>query len=120
MHTPHRRNKRRNIGISKPTALSPAQPKSESEHWHPGPSASLLSLPIEIFVEILSYCTSRELLALTRSNKGLCHVFVAPDNAWIWKRLRSKDPNRPPDPPARLPEPAYATLLYDPSVCEVR
>ena len=83
-------------------------------------NTTLLSLPIEILFEILGFCTPRELLALARSSRAFCYTSVSPEHAWIWKRLRDKEEMKPPDPYDKMPEPAYASFLYDIHKCEVR
>lgn len=80
-------------------------------------------LPIELIAEVLSHTTSpRDVLALARTNRHF-HAVLVNNRAsdFIWRRVRAQSlPGPIPDPPSGLSEAAFAALLFDSKICEVR
>ncbi|KAG9043977.1 hypothetical protein FS837_008933 [Tulasnella sp. UAMH 9824] len=77
----------------------------------------LQRLPVEILAEILSYCSLRTVLAVSRSCKWLCTTLNHPDQAFIWKNARKRLSPPPPDPPYDVTEPTYAAVIFSAGNC---
>ncbi|PIL30562.1 hypothetical protein GSI_07262 [Ganoderma sinense ZZ0214-1] len=77
-----------------------------------------MSLPVDVFLEIATYCHPLDLLRLSRVSKKLRPVVFAKRNRSVWICARnSLDPPMPACP-EDLSEPKYAFLVFDP-VCMV-
>ncbi|KAG9075611.1 hypothetical protein FS749_012713 [Ceratobasidium sp. UAMH 11750] len=72
-----------------------------------------VSLPIEIFTEILCWSYPGDFLSLARTNKSFRDVLMRRSSRFIWRRAESNlaSMGLPPCPP-HMDEPAYATLLF--------
>ncbi|KAG8951464.1 hypothetical protein FRC04_005996 [Tulasnella sp. 424] len=78
----------------------------------------LQRLPLEILAEILAFTSPATVLAVARTCKWLCQTLTHEDRAFIWKVARKHSPvGMVPDPPPGVPEPAYASAIFDPGYC---
>ncbi|KAF8584838.1 hypothetical protein K439DRAFT_1660588 [Ramaria rubella] len=78
-------------------------------------------LPLEMLAEILSYTTSPDILALSRTSRLLCATLATnPSALFIWKDARRRfQPSPIPDPAPNWTESSYIAFLFDPAPCEV-
>lgn len=75
-------------------------------------------LPLELLAEILKFSSSITVLAVARTCKWLCETLTHKDQEFIWKAARSNYfGEKLPDPPPGLPEPAYASAIFDVGNC---
>jgi hypothetical protein len=86
------------------------------------PSKSLDDVPLELLTIILDDLPSpRDVLAVARTSRHLCHTLLNPLNKSIWRRARERFPAGPvPEPPKGWSEPAHAAFVFDVGNCEVR
>jgi hypothetical protein len=62
-----------------------------------------------------------DLVNLARTSKALRQVLMSRKSMWVWIAVRrSAGAVMVPDPPEDMSEPAWALLLFGPSVCSVR
>ncbi|KAG6814825.1 hypothetical protein H0H93_012097 [Arthromyces matolae] len=77
------------------------------------------TLPFELIAEILIYTNSpRDVLAVARCSKFLCHTLLYPTSAFIWKAVRKTCSIPPPEPMSIFTESSYAAYLYGGGPCE--
>lgn len=85
-----------------------------------GSKHGLISLPFELLLEILSYVSTKEVLALARCNLFLFHTLVNNSRTkqiWVSARTRCIPPL--PDPTPNFTESSYAAFIFDGGYCEV-
>jgi len=62
-----------------------------------------------------------DLVNLARTSKALRGVLMSRNSIWVWMvARRNAGITKVPDPPKDLSEPAWALLVFGPSVCSVR
>ncbi|KAB5590866.1 Protein SFI1 [Ceratobasidium theobromae] len=71
----------------------------------------LLTLPVEIFIEIAKYLHPSDLVMLSRANKFFRSLFMSRRSAPIWSSARQSIPDLPPCP-GDISEPQYAAMLF--------
>ncbi|KAG8942928.1 hypothetical protein FRC00_011513 [Tulasnella sp. 408] len=80
----------------------------------------LQRLPVELLAEILKFSSSVTVLAVARTCKWLCETLIHEDQEFIWKAARHNYYVEDlPDPPPGIPEPAYASAIFDIGDCLV-
>ncbi|KAG8712273.1 hypothetical protein FRC09_020038 [Ceratobasidium sp. 395] len=75
---------------------------------------NMMTLPIEIFTQVLSYVTPCSLVALIRTNKALRRILLDPSSKPIWQSAAARVPGLPVCP-IWMSEPRYAVLLFSES-----
>ncbi|KAH9954704.1 hypothetical protein BC827DRAFT_1143177, partial [Russula dissimulans] len=81
---------------------------------------NMLSLPLDILFLIFSELGSMDLVNLARTSKDLRQFLMSRKNILIWIAARQNaGATRVPDPPEDMSEPAWALLLFGPTVCSV-
>ncbi|KAG8775687.1 hypothetical protein FRC12_001334 [Ceratobasidium sp. 428] len=78
---------------------------------------SMMTLPIEIFMNILDYVTPCALTILVRTNKALRRILLAPSAQPIWRAAESRVPGLPLCP-TWMSEPQYAALMFS-NLCTI-
>ncbi|KIY61809.1 hypothetical protein CYLTODRAFT_427331 [Cylindrobasidium torrendii FP15055 ss-10] len=74
----------------------------------------VLSLPVDLFDEILYHLAPEDLLRLTRTSKRLRNILSSPRMDLIWRMARANYPYMPiPAPPPGMSEPKFASVLFD-------
>ncbi|OCH91535.1 hypothetical protein OBBRIDRAFT_792126 [Obba rivulosa] len=113
--SPPERDARISSGVS--STSSPGQVKvtrvdalKSRQATRAGTPQSLLNMPLDIVLEILTYLGPRELLQLARTNKAFRAMLMSRTSQSVWKASRRNA--SVPERPARLSEPAFAHLLY--------
>ncbi|EKM58120.1 uncharacterized protein PHACADRAFT_206959 [Phanerochaete carnosa HHB-10118-sp] len=100
----------------------PQTKRTKAEHTQDAkaPGRCLIgTLPLELLVEILSYTTPRDILALSRTSKYFYATLVTnPASGFIWKKARARYEPAIPNPTPNFTEPSYAALLFDTGPCE--
>jgi len=62
-----------------------------------------------------------DLVNLARTSKALRGVLMSRKSIWVWMVVRrNAGMTKVPDPPKDMSEPAWALLVFGPSVCSVR
>ncbi|CAE6477406.1 unnamed protein product [Rhizoctonia solani] len=72
---------------------------------------SLMSLPVEVLIEIARYFHPLDLIMLSRVNKFLRELFMDKHSARIWRSARENLAELPPCPD-EISEPQYAAMLF--------
>ncbi|KAK0203339.1 hypothetical protein DFS33DRAFT_1383592 [Desarmillaria ectypa] len=75
-----------------------------------GKLQGILSMPVEMWLEILSFLTPQDVLQLARSSKELRSIFMSRSSTAIWMAAR-RTVECPP-PISGFSEPAWANLLF--------
>ncbi|KAK0444589.1 uncharacterized protein EV420DRAFT_1648693 [Desarmillaria tabescens] len=75
-----------------------------------GKLQGILSMPVEMWLEILSFLSPQDVLQLARSSKDLRSIFMSRSSIAIWKAAR-RTVECPP-PISGFSEPAWANLLF--------
>ncbi|KAG8761236.1 hypothetical protein FRC11_014139, partial [Ceratobasidium sp. 423] len=92
----------------------PSQPhKVKAPKKVKGKLSGVLSLPVEVFMEIMQYLTLPDVLSLSRSNKFFRQMLMTRSAATldVWRTAVENVPGLPPCP-KDLCEPQYAALIY--------
>ncbi|KAG8704657.1 hypothetical protein FRC09_003405 [Ceratobasidium sp. 395] len=101
--------KRTRVGTS--TSKAPHKNRAGNEN------ENMMTLPIEIFAQVLSYVTPCSLVALIRTNKALRRILLDPSSKPIWQSAAARVPGLF-DCPYWMPEPQFAALLFT-TLCTV-
>ncbi|KLO09321.1 hypothetical protein SCHPADRAFT_1000310 [Schizopora paradoxa] len=76
-------------------------------------------LPFELLANVLSFTGSGDVLSVARCSRHLCGFLVDfPSCNFIWRQARANTVFPISDPLPNLTESAYASILFDPKVCE--
>ncbi|KAK0421877.1 hypothetical protein EV421DRAFT_1867940 [Armillaria borealis] len=75
-----------------------------------GKLQGILSMPVEMWLEILSFLSPQDVLQLARSSKDLRSIFMSRSSMAIWKAARRTV--ECPSPISGFSEPAWANLLF--------
>ncbi|KAG7441856.1 uncharacterized protein BT62DRAFT_466709 [Guyanagaster necrorhizus] len=75
-----------------------------------GKLQGILSMPVEMWLEILSFLSPQDVLQLARSSKDLRSIFMSRSSTAIWKAARRTV--ECPSPISGFSEPAWANLLF--------
>ncbi|KAG8743044.1 hypothetical protein FRC12_015179 [Ceratobasidium sp. 428] len=95
--------KRTRVGTS--TSKAPHKKRAGNEN------ENMMTLPIEIFTQVLSYVTPCSLIALIRTNKAFRRILLDPSSKPIWQSAATRVPGLP-TCPRWMSEPRYAALLF--------
>ncbi|KAG8704567.1 hypothetical protein FRC09_003449 [Ceratobasidium sp. 395] len=95
--------KRTRVGTS--TSKAPHKKRAGNEN------KNMMTLPIEIFTQVLSYVTPCSLVALIHTNKALRRILLDPSSKPIWQSAATRVPGLPACP-TWMSEPRYAVLLF--------
>ncbi|KAF6746722.1 hypothetical protein DFP72DRAFT_922082 [Ephemerocybe angulata] len=88
-----------------------ANPKTEpAPECGPHKDKSLLTMPMNVLLEILGLLSPKDLLNVTRTNKFLCKVLLAKTSQFVW--VFARDAHSVPAPSADFTERRWAGLLY--------
>ncbi|KAF8671659.1 hypothetical protein RHS04_08153 [Rhizoctonia solani] len=85
--------------------------RSENSNHAQGGLGSLVALPVEVLVQILTYLQPAELMTLARLSKQLRTMLMDPNSRFIWQKVISNFPGLPPCP-RDVSEPKYVSLLF--------
>ncbi|KAG6919494.1 hypothetical protein DXG01_005753 [Tephrocybe rancida] len=120
--TTTRASKRRkpNAGTATPTPASPGGGEPEKEHViNKAPKArvaklsGLISLPIDILLEIFGHLKPFDLLKVARMTKEFRKFVMHKSSKSVWQAALETIPDLPPCPPD-MSEPAWVNLVFDP------
>ncbi|KAK0220586.1 hypothetical protein IW262DRAFT_1317289 [Armillaria fumosa] len=75
-----------------------------------GKLQGILSMPVEMWLEILSFLSPQDVLQLARSSKDLRSIFMSRSSIAIWKAARRTV--ECPSPITGFSEPAWANLMF--------
>ncbi|GJE93534.1 F-box protein [Phanerochaete sordida] len=92
-----------------------AKPKRATRRGNTGKLARLLEMPVDIWFEIVSHLTPKELLHLTWTSRHFREMFMDKRQKHLWAAARYNA--RVPDPPPHISEPFLAAVLYS-SFCQ--
>ncbi|KAG9083141.1 hypothetical protein FS749_006268 [Ceratobasidium sp. UAMH 11750] len=101
--------KRKRLGAS--TSKTPHKKRVGNEN------ESMMTLPIEIFIQVLDYATPCALVALIRTNKTFRRILLDPSARPLWQAAESRVPGLP-CCPSWMSEPRYAALLFS-NLCTI-
>ncbi|KAF8749243.1 hypothetical protein RHS01_10166 [Rhizoctonia solani] len=85
--------------------------RSENSNHAQGGLGSLVALPVEVLVQILTYLQPAELMTLARLSKQLRTMLMDLNSRFIWQKVISNFPGLPPCP-RDVSEPKYVSLLF--------
>ncbi|KAG8728103.1 hypothetical protein FRC12_022007, partial [Ceratobasidium sp. 428] len=84
---------------------------SKARHKKRIGNENMMTLPVEIIIQVLSYVTPCSLVALIRTNKALRRILLNPSSKPIWQSATARVPGLPVCP-TWMSEPRYAALLF--------
>ncbi|KAI0781594.1 hypothetical protein BC629DRAFT_568188 [Irpex lacteus] len=77
-----------------------------------GKLAHLMDMPMDIFLEVMTFLCPLDLLSLSRVSRHFRKILLHRSSKGMWAAAR-KNARDPPTPPDSLSEPKYANLLFE-------
>ncbi|KAG8927900.1 hypothetical protein FRC02_007618 [Tulasnella sp. 418] len=102
--------KRKVVDDEKPSKIKRRRSRNDAKSQES--LAQIMEMPMDVFVEIASYLSPVDLLALSRSSKRLRQILLSRSSRVIW-RISLRQVLGLPECPSDLDEPVYASLMFD-------
>lgn len=94
-------------------------PSVTASHSGQPPSASkLLTLSLDLILEITNYLLPSDLITLVDTNQSFRSFLMSPDQRGVWKMALQRVPDGTPPCPPDVPEPQWARLILGGPKCQ--
>ncbi|VDB95688.1 unnamed protein product [Peniophora sp. CBMAI 1063] len=102
----------------KKTTSAPKRKPAARSRARGSRSKNIMSLPLDVMLEVFTALQPSDLLALARTSKALRRMMMNRAHVDVWKAARANVPGiAVPEPHNGVSEPAWAHLLYGGSAC---